>query len=162
MTHTGIIYENHIVIIKSEPDGRRVNVASEPRPETLADADTFLAVHSFRRIVAWDLGPAGAVQAPVKPIDNRFNGTVAARLNQAVGTTHEPFQHMSAGDLARSELEGQLISDPELTEVYVVAGSSLDGDVAKIHMVGEGQDWSQRYTGRFNPNQLVMVAKRKS
>lgn len=161
MLNTAIIYEGQIVIVRTELGGRRVTVATEPRPATLADADTFLAVHSLRRTVAWDLGPAGAVQAPVEPMDNRFDGTVAARLDQAVGTTHEPFEHMSAGDLARSELDGWLISDPDLTEAYVVAGSSCDGDVAKIHMVGEGKDWGQRYTTNFPPNQLVMVAKRK-
>jgi hypothetical protein len=136
-------------------------VATEPRPATFAAADTFLAVHSLARTAPWELGESGMVSAPVAKMNNRFNGTVAARLDQAVGTTHEEFEIMTARELACSELEGQLITDSERTEVYVVAGSSLDGDVAKIHMVGEGQTWDQRYTGHFMPDQFVWVARRK-
>jgi hypothetical protein len=135
-------------------------VATESRPATFADVDTFLAVHSFRRTQAWELGEAGMVSAPLERADNRFNGTVAARLDQAVGTTHGEFRMMTARELACSELEGQLITDSERQGVYVVAGSSLDGDVAKIHMVGEGQTWDERFTGEFHPGQVVWVAER--
>lgn len=141
--------------------GVKRTVATEDRPATFADADCLLAVHSLRRTGAWELGEAGMVSAPVRLIDNCFNGTVAARLDQAVGTTHEEFTPMTARELACSELDGWLISDSELTEAYVVAGSSLDGSEVKIHMVGDGKTWEERYTGYFAPEQLVMVAKRK-
>ena len=160
MNSTGIIYEGQIVIVKTDVMGRHITVACESRPETLALADTFLAVHSMARTAPWDLGPAGAVQAPLARMDNRFNGTVAARLDQAVGTTHGPFKMMTARELVCSELEGQLITDSEQSVPYVVAGSSLDGMTAKVHMVGEGQDWSQRYTTEFHPDRIVWVAQR--
>jgi hypothetical protein len=154
---TGVVV---LITESNEVTGVKRTVASETCPNTFVAADTFLAVHSFRRTQDWELGEAGMVSAPLERMDNRFNGTVAARLDQAVGTTHEEFAPMSARELACSELDGWLISDSEITEVYVVAGSSLDGDVVKIHMVGEGQDWSQRYTGHFMPGQFVWVAKR--
>lgn len=150
-----------VIITRTENSGRKVTVASETRPATFADADTFLAVHSLGRTSAWELSESGMVSAPVAKIDNHFDGTTAARLDQAVGTTHDEFQIMTARELACSELEGQLITDSERTEVYVVAGSSLDGDVAKIHMVGEGKTWEERYTGHFIPGQFVWVAQRK-
>lgn len=141
--------------------GVKRTVASEPRPATFADADTFLAVHSLGRTAEWELSGSGMVSALVAKIDNHFNGTTAARLDQAVGTTHEDFMMMTARELVCSELNGDLISDSELTEAYVVAGSSLDGSVAKVHMVGEGKTWSERFTGEFHPAQTVMVARRK-
>jgi hypothetical protein len=150
-----------IIVTETEAlTGRKVTVATEPRPATFADADTFLAVHSLGRTDAWELGESGMVSAPVAPVDNRFNGTVAARLDQAVGTTHHEFVMMTARDLACAELEGQLITDSERQGVYVVAGSSLDGDVAKIHMVGEGGTWETRFTGEFHPSRIVWVANR--
>jgi hypothetical protein len=150
-----------IMITRTEDDGRKVTVASEVRPATFADADPFLAFHSLGRTSAWELSGSGMVSAPVFWVDNRFNGTVAARLDQAVGTTHEPFVMMTARELACSELNGDLISDSELTEKYVVAGSSLDGNVAKVHMVAEGKDWEERYTGHFIPEQFVWVARKR-
>lgn len=167
MTENFTTYAAHITGVSvtiaesNEVTGVKRTVAYEGRPTTFAEADTFLAVHSFRRTQAWELDEAGMVSAPVAKVDNRFNGTVAARLNPAVGTTHEPFAPMTARELACSELQGQLISDSEITEIYVVAGSSLDGDVVNIHMVGEGETWEERFTGYFMPEQLVWVAKRK-
>jgi hypothetical protein len=150
-----------IIITRTEIDGRKVTVATEPRPATFADADTFLAVHSLGRTGPWELADQGMVSAPVEKIDNRFDGTVAARIWDAVGTTHHEFEIMTAREVACSELDGWLITDSERTEPYVIAGSSLDGDVAKIHMVGEGKTWAERYTGHFMPDQFVWVARRK-
>lgn len=161
ITYAAHITGVEIIITRTEIDGRKVTVAVEPRPATFAAADIFLAVHSFRRTQDWELSASGMVSAPIQVMDNRFNGTVAARLDQAVGTTHEEFAPMTARELVCSELDGWLISDSELTEAYVVAGSSLDGSVAKVHMVGEGKDWFERYTGHFIPDQFVWVAKRK-
>jgi len=135
-------------------------VATEPRPATFAAADTFLAVHSLGRTAPWELGESGMVSAPVAKVDNRFNGTVAARLWDAIGTTHEELAPMSARELVCRET-GDLISDLDVTEPYVVAGSSLDGITAKVHMVREGGTWEERYSTDFDPDQTVMVAKRK-
>lgn len=161
-TTTAIITRTQIRIeCVAQCAGTREVVATEPRPATLADADTFLAFHGVRRIRDWDLGDQGTVEARVAPVRNLFNGVRAARLREAVGTTHEPFAPMSARELACSELDGWLISDLEITEPYLVAGSSLDGMSAKIHMVGEGKTWEERYSTDFHPDQTVMVAKRK-
>ena len=166
LSETFTTYSAHItgvgVLIteSNEVTGVKRTVATETRPATFAAADTFLAVHSFRRTQDWELGAAGMVSAPLARMDNRFNGTVAARLDQAVGTTHGPFEMMTARELVCSELEGQLITDSEQSVPYVVAGSSLDGMTAKVHMVGEGQDWSQRYTTEFHPDRIVWVAQR--
>lgn len=133
-------------------------LVSEARPATFAAADTALAFASLGRTSAWELDANGGVEATVAAVDNRFNGTVAARLDQAVGTTHEPFEYDNACKLEN----GDLVSDGELTEIYVVGGSSTDGDVTKLHMVGEGKTWAERYTGQFIPQQLVMRARRKA
>lgn len=132
-------------------------VATESRPATLADADTFLAFHGFRRVRDWDLDANGGLEARARMVVNQFNGTVAARLDQAVGTTHGEFEYANACKVEN----GDLISDSELSEVYVVAGSSTDGDATKIHMVGEGKTWEDRYTGHFIPQQLVKVARKR-
>lgn len=150
-----------LITESNEVTGVKRTLATEGRPATFADADTFLAVHSFRRTQAWELGEAGMVSAPLAKVDNRFNGTVAARIWETMSTTHGEFEPMTARELACSELDGWLISDSEVTEPYVVAGSSLDGDVVKIHMVGEGKIWEERFTGHFIPGQFVWVAKRK-
>lgn len=133
-------------------------LVNEVRPASFASADTALAFASLGRITAWELDANGGVEATVAPVDNRFNGTVAARLWEAVGTTHEPFEYANACKVEN----GDLVSDGELSEVYVVGGSSTDGDVTKLHMVGEGKTWADRYTGHFLPQQLVQVARRKA
>jgi hypothetical protein len=131
-------------------------IAEEARPANLADADTFLAVHSFRRTAPWDL-VGSAVGAPVAKIDNTFNGTVAARLWDAVGATHDQFETAFASE-AR---DGDLISDMEVCEPYVVAGTRLESGVMRIHMVGEGQCWEERFTTDFPPQRLVKVARKR-
>lgn len=156
-THVNIT-DLHILLVRHEGGGRKITVGSEPRPATLADADTALAFYSLGRITEWDLAPGVGVFAQVKEIDNRFNGTVAARLEQAVGTTHEEFEY----DQASNVENGDLISDSELSGISVVAGCSTDGDVTKIHQVTEGRTWDDRYTGHFMPGQFIMRARRKA
>jgi hypothetical protein len=130
-------------------------LVTEGRPATLAAADTALAFHSLGRTSAWELDSNGGVEAPVAKIDNRFNGTVAARLDQAVGTTHNEFELASATTV----LDGDLITDSEFSAVYVVAGSSLESGAMKIHAVGEGRTWEDRYTSIFEG--LVWVARKR-
>jgi hypothetical protein len=156
-THANIT-DLHILLVRHEGGGRKVTVGSEPRPATLAEADTMLAFYSLARTAEWDLAPAVGVCAPVARVDNRFSGTVAARLNQAVGTTHEEFEVMPAH---RAE-DGDLISDLDISDLYVVAGSRREGDIMRIHMVSEGKTWEDRYTTNFPANQFVQVARRKA
>lgn len=153
------ITETSIIIVERN-DANLVcqTIATEDRPASLADADTMLAFHSVARTAAWDLGEAGSVTAPVAPVDNRFNGTVAARLDQAVGTTHEEFQVMFTGQAQ----DGDLIGDMDLEGFAVVAGSRLESANMRIHMVSEGQTWADRYTTDFHRHQLVQVARRKA
>jgi hypothetical protein len=130
-------------------------LATEGRPATLAAADTALAFYSLGRTSAWELDNNGGVEAPVAKIDNRFDGTVAARLDQAVGTTHNEFEPVSATTVRN----GDLITDQEFSAIYVVAGSSLESGAMKIHMVGEGQTWEDRHTSTFTG--LVWVARKR-
>jgi hypothetical protein len=131
---------------------------TEVRPATLAEADRVLAAYGFGRVGNWDLGSNGDVIARVRMIDNLFNGTRAARIWQALGNTHTELERSQAGSVEN----GDIISDLEMSEVYVVAGCSLEGDTMKIHMVREGKTWTDRYTTEFHPNQAVMVARRKA
>jgi hypothetical protein len=132
-------------------------IATEARPASFAAADTMLAANGYGRTAAWELDEAGNVSAPVAQIDNLFNGTRAARLDQAVGTTHEEFVMTNASKVEN----GDLISDRELSALYVVAGSSLETGM-KVHMVAEGKTWSDRFTTEFLREELVMVARRKA
>jgi hypothetical protein len=130
-------------------------LVNEGRPATLADADTALAFHSLGRTSAWELDSNGGVEAPVAKIDNRFNGTVAARLDEAVGTTHDEFDLVSATTVR----DGDLITDSDRSAIYVVAGSSLESGAMKIHAVGEGKTWEDRYTSIFGG--LVWTARKR-
>jgi hypothetical protein len=130
-------------------------LVNEVRPATFAAADTALAFASLGRTSAWELDTNGGVEATVAPVDNRFNGTVAARLDQAVGTTHGGIEAV----LATSVQDGDLITDSDQSALYVVAGSRLEDGGMKIHMVGEGQVWDQRHTTVFHG--LVWVARKR-
>jgi len=132
-------------------------LVTEARPATLADADMALAFASLGRTSAWELDTNGGVEATVAPVDNRFNGTVAARLDQAVGTTHEPFEIMHAHQVQ----DGDLIGDMELNGYAVAAGTRPMGDLTKVHMVSEGKTWEDRYTTDFPSYQLVQVARKR-
>lgn len=132
-------------------------IAQEARPANLAAADTALAFYSLGRVGAWDLDDNGGVAATVRPVDNRFNGTVAARLDQAVGITHEPFEVM----FAYQAQDGDLIGDMDLEGYAVVAGSRHEGETSRIHMVSEGKTWEDRYTTDFPRHQLVQVARKR-
>jgi hypothetical protein len=153
---TALVTEASILVTATYVNGQKATLATETRPACLADADTFLAVHSLRRSGEWDL-VGSAVGASVESMDNRFNGTVAARLWEAVGTTHDDFKVMSASDA----LDGDLISDMEISEVYVVAGTRFEMDTMRIHMVAEGKAWEDRYTTDFNAGTLVQVARKR-
>lgn len=132
-------------------------VAIEDRPATFAEADKALAFYSLRRTSAWELDENGGVSVTVTPVDNRFNGTVAARLDRAVGTTHEEFQVMFAHQVQ----DGDLIGDMELEGYAVVAGSRRESDIMRIHMVSEGKTWEDRYSTDFPAFQLVQVARKR-
>jgi len=152
------ITETSIVIVERN-DSNLVcrTVATEARPANLADADTFLAFHSMVRTGSWDLGEAGSVTAPVALADNRFNGTVAARLDQAVGTTHDEWMVLPV----REVQDGDLISDMEISAPYVVAGSRFESGTMRVHMVGEGKVWDDRFTTDFPSHRLVQVARKR-
>lgn len=139
-------------------------VFTEARPATLADADHVLAAHGFGRVRDWDLGPNGDVRAQVRKVDNEFNGTRAACLWDAIGTTHGELETVVVGiqDGMPTINDGDLITDMDESVPYVVAGSRFEGGIARIHMVGEGKTWDQRYTGEFPFGQVVKVARRKA
>jgi hypothetical protein len=114
-----------------------------------------LAVYGYGRTGAWDLDGQNLV-APVATVDNLFNGTRAARLDLAVGTTHEEFELAMASTVGN----GDLVTDREFSEVYVVGGSSTECGSTKLHMVREGATWGDHHTGEFEG--LIMVARRKA
>jgi hypothetical protein len=130
-------------------------VAREHRPVNLAKADNFLAYHSLGRTGGWDLDDQGHVSATVTTVDNRFNGVAAARLGRAVGTTHDDFELAAASSVGN----GDLVTDAELSAFYVVAGSSTECGVTKLHMVADGKTWNDRYTSEFTG--LVRVARKR-
>jgi hypothetical protein len=132
-------------------------VFQETRPVSFGAADTALAFGSYGRTSAWDLDANGNVSAPVETIDNRFNGTPAARIDAAIGTTHTEFRPAQA----KTVLDGDLISDMELCEAYVVAGSRLEGETMRVHMVREGKTWADRFRTDFDARQFVMVARKR-
>lgn len=132
-------------------------LVTEGRPATLLEADRALAFYSLGRTGAWELDSNGGVEAPVAKVDNRFNGTVAARLDQAVGTTHDEFQVM----FAYQAQDGDLIGDMDLEGYAVVAGSRHEGEISRIHMVSEMKTWEDRYTTDFPRHQLVQVARKR-
>lgn len=132
-------------------------LVNEVRPASFASADTALAFASLGRTSAWELDSNGGVEARVAPVDNRFNGTVAARLWEAVGTTHGEFEVA----FADSVLDGDLIGDMDLEGFAVVAGSRLECDTMRVHMVSEGQTWADRYTTDFPRHQLVQIARKR-
>jgi hypothetical protein len=154
-TSQAIVTETSIVVVeRNDANLVRRTVLTESRPATFAAADTALAFHSLARTAPWELSAAGAVAAPVAMIDNRFNGVVAARLEDAVGTTHEPFALVSVQSIEN----GDLISDAELSALYVVAASSFESGAMRVSMVGEGQSWDDRYVSRFEG--VAMVARK--
>lgn len=127
------------------------------RPSTFGEADTELAFASLARTEAWELTGAN-ISAPVASIDNVFGRTVAAKLWAAIGTTHEPFEM----DQARNVRNGDLVSDQELSEVYVAAATRTESDSTLIRMVGESKTWEDRFSGTFHATQLVQRARRKA
>lgn len=146
------------IVMEAQYAGTREVVATEARPASFQEAETFLAVHGFRKVRNWDLGELGMVSARVGQVDNKFGGTRAARLWDAVGTTHGEWETAQA----RTVEDGDLISDLEVSEPYVVAGSRFEMDTMRVHMVRDGGVWAERYTTDFPASQLVKVARRKA
>lgn len=164
MQITAIITGTAIRVEMRDLLGTVEQVFTEPRPATFAHADTALAAHGFGRIRgwSWNLGEQGTVTAQLQVIDNRFNGTRAARLDQAIGTTHGKLETVPASSVNN----GDIITDLEECALYVVAGSNPGwnnyGPAIRVHMVGEGKVWDDRYTTDFPAGQLVKVARRKA
>lgn len=155
MNITATITAASIKIEVTDVDGMGI-LAVETRPATLADADSFLAANGFARTTEWDLHPTG-MQAAIAKVDNKFNNTRAARLAEAVGTTHYEWLVMQAEE-ARN---GDLISDLDLSAAYVVAACSTHGSITRICMVAENKTWEDRNVSFFPSHQLVQVARRK-
>jgi hypothetical protein len=154
-TFTAVITTATLVLAEVNDSGLTSQlIAEEPRPESFAAADTALAAHGYARTEAWDLTGAGVI-ATVEVVDNMFNGIRAARLDQAVGTTHDEFEPV----LATSLRDGDLITDQDRSAIYVVAGSSLESGAMKVHAVGEGKTWEDRYTSTFSG--VVWAARKR-
>jgi hypothetical protein len=130
-------------------------LVTEARPASLDSADEALAFASLGRTSAWDLDNNGGVEATVAPIQNRFNGTVAARLWEAIGTTHDEIELASAHTIQN----GDIITDADQSDLYVVAGSSWESDAMTVHMVAGRKTWDDRYTSRFGG--LVHLARKR-
>jgi hypothetical protein len=145
------------IIVADRDQAHRVchTYLEEARPETFELADIALATVSLARTADWELTVDG-VSAPVTEIDNLFNGVVAARIWEKVGTTHSEWELASVWTVQN----GDLISDRELCEAYVVAGSSRSGDDVKVHMVGNGKTWNDRHVTVWSTGELVMVARK--
>jgi hypothetical protein len=158
-TITATITATTIVVAERNGSGLVCKtVLEEARPASFELADQALAFASVKRTAAWELGEFGHVTAPVEDItrENVFNGTVAARLEQAIGTTHDEIELASA----RTIENGDIITDADHSVLYVVAGSSWESGSMKVHMVAEGRTWADRYTSEF-PG-LVHLARRKA
>lgn len=129
-------------------------IFSADRPGNLAQADRELARHSLVRTAAWDLAAIG-VSAPVRAMDNVFSGVVAVDLDDKVGTTHDEFELARAATVEN----GDLITDQDHQATYLVAGSSTECGVTKLHQVADGREWADRFTGEFTG--LVWVARKR-
>lgn len=129
---------------------------NDNRPASLAAAEAWLAAQGYRVAGGWDLARLHTgVDAQVRKLDNLFNGTRAAFLWEKVGTSHGEFELVPASQVSN----GDLVTDADRSEVYVVAGSSTEGSVTKLHMVAEGKEWEERYTGEFHG--LVWAARKR-
>jgi len=128
----------------------------DDRPASFGEAEAWLAEHGYRVVGGWDLSAMHTgVDAKVRPLDNLFNGVRAAGLWAKVGTTHTGWELVPAREVAN----GDLVTDSDKSEPYLVAGSSTEGTVTKLHMVGEGKEWSERHTGEFHG--LVWAARQR-
>lgn len=129
-------------------------VFSADRPANLAGADRELARHSLIRTGPWDL-VGQDLGAPVRAMDNVLNGVVAVDLDDKVGTTHGEFELVTASTVEN----GDLVTDQDHQAVYLVAGSSTECGVTQLHMVADGKEWADRFTGEFTG--LVWVARKR-
>lgn len=147
-TTVAVITDSTIVLAEVNDSGLTSQLIAEAaRPESFEAAATFLAEHGYRVdevYTGWDLCGAG-VQAQVRKLDNLFNGVRAADLNAKVGTTHSEFFLCPASKVEN----GDLVTDQDRSETYLVAGSSTESGSTKLHMVRDGGEWSERHTGEF-------------
>ena len=156
MTITATITAQTILVADRNDAGLVCEIIlEEARPATFELADLALATVSLVRTEAWELGADGTVEARVTELDNTFNGVVAARLWDKVNTTHGQIEPV----LASSVQDGDIITDSEVSALYLVAGSSPTSDGMKIHMVAEGKGWNDRHTSIFTG--LVWVARKR-
>jgi hypothetical protein len=129
----------------------------EARPATFELADLALATVSMVRTEAWELDADGNVSAQVTDLDNTFNGVVAARLDDKIGTTHGEIEPV----LAETVANGDLITDREVSALYVVAGGSLSDDIQRVLMVADGKGWNDRHAANFGRREIVWVARKR-
>lgn len=153
---TATITGSTLVVVERNEAGLTTALVLEvARPADFRTADVELAAAGLGRTSAWELD-GDNISAPVATVDNEFNGTRAAKLWAAVGTTHEEFELALASTVAN----GDLVTDSEFSEVYVVGGSSTECGLTKLHMVRELGTWADRHTGEFSG--LIQVARRKA
>lgn len=152
---TATITGSTLVVVERNEAGLTTALVLEvARPANLAAADIELAAAGLGRTSAWDLD-GDNLAAPVATVDNEFNGVRAAKLWEKVGTTHAEFELA----LASTVENGDIVTDSEFCVAYLVGGSSTECGSTKLHMVGEGQTWADRYTSEF-PG-LVQVARKR-
>jgi hypothetical protein len=156
-TIVATITSDSIVLAERTSGGLAVEyiALNDNRPASFAAAEFWLAAQGYRVEGNWELGTEHpGVDATVRKLDNEFNGVRAAGLWEKVGTSHSEFVLTPA----RKVENGSLVTDADRSEVYVVAGSSTEGTVTKLHMVAEGKEWNERYTGEFHG--LVWAARK--
>jgi hypothetical protein len=153
---TATITGSTLVVVERNEAGLTTALVLEvARPENFRAAEIELAMVGLAVASAWELD-GDNISAPVRKLDNEFNGVRAAKIWAAVGTTHEEFELAPASTVEN----GDIITDSEFSDAYVVGGSSTECGVTKLHQVAEGKGWDDRYTGEFSG--LVQVARRKA
>jgi hypothetical protein len=156
MAITATITPQSIIVADRNDAGLLCEVIlEEARPATFELADLALATVSLVRHEAWELDGEGNVSARVTDLDNKFNGVVAARMDAMIGTTHGEIEPV----LAETIQDGDIITDQEVSALYLVAGSSVAFGTAKVHMVAEGKGWYDRHTSAFSG--VVWVARKR-
>jgi hypothetical protein len=156
MSITATITDSSIIITDRNDAGLvcETIAVNENRPASFAAADFWLAAQGYRVVGGWELGIGHTgLDAKVRKLDNVFAGVRAAGLWEKVGRTHGQFELTPASQVRN----GDLVTDSDYSEVYLVAGSSTEGTVTKLHQVAEGKEWNERYTGEFHG--LVWAAR---
>lgn len=158
MAITATITSQSIIVADRNDAGLLCEIVlEEARPATFELADLALATVSLVRHEAWELDQNGNVSARVTDLDNTFNGVVAARLDAKIGTTHGEIEPV----LAETVVNGDLITDREVSALYVVAGGSLTDAHQRVNMVADGKGWNDRHAGTFGRREIVWVARKR-